>query len=209
MITTTTSASLPSVIKASSPLDVWHLRLPPTSTPTSAFIHDESDVVPSSAFIHDESDDVPSSAFIHGDDYEMVEHGIFPSTTMTYDDLSDLCHHIESESDFTTSPIYDELPQFPCEESYHHPHLSDLSDSTICDIGCTYLEGVSEPPPHRESEAISISNNLTSTSIVSSHLVLGPIYDDAPIRDVFILPLDKMMAMVEYGAPPDTSPTYL
>src|SRR5215216_2167079 len=46
--------------------------------PSSAFIHDESDVVPSSAFIHDESDVVPSSAFIHGDDYETVEHGIFP-----------------------------------------------------------------------------------------------------------------------------------
>ena len=68
-----------------------------------------------------ESDDVPSSAFIHGDDYEMVEHGIFPSTTVMYDDLSDLCHHIESESDFTTSPIYDELPHFPCEER-HNPH---------------------------------------------------------------------------------------
>ena len=70
----------------------------------------ESDDVPSSAFIHDESDDVPSSAFIHGDNYEMVEHGILPSTTAMYDDLSDFCHHIESESDFTTSPIYDELP---------------------------------------------------------------------------------------------------
>ena len=50
--TTTTSASLPSVIKASSPLDARHLRLPPTSTPTSAFIHDDGD--------------------------EMIEHGIFP-----------------------------------------------------------------------------------------------------------------------------------
>ena len=57
-----------------------------------------------------ESDDVPSSAFIHGDDNEMVEHGIFPSTTATYDDLSDFSHHIESKSDFTTRPIYDVLP---------------------------------------------------------------------------------------------------
>ncbi|XP_073359378.1 uncharacterized protein [Aegilops tauschii subsp. strangulata] len=178
--------------------------------PSSAFIHDESDDVPSSAFIHDESDYVPSSAFIHDDDYEMVEHGIFPSTTATYDNLSDFCHHIESESDFTTSPIYDELPQFPFEESHHHHHhLSDLSDSIICDIECTYLEGVSEPPPHRESEvvdraceAISISNNLTSTPIVSSHLVLGPIYDDAPILDDSVLPLDKTMATVDYDAPP-------
>ena len=147
-------------------------------------------------------------AFIHGDDNEMVEHGIFPSTTATYDDLSDLCHHIESESDFTTSPIYDELPQFPCEESHNPHHLSEMSDSTICEFECTYFEGVSEPP-HRESEiveksreAICISNNLTSTSIVSSHLVLGPIYDDTPILDDFVLPLDKTMAMVEYDAPP-------
>ena len=84
-----------------------------------------------------ESDDVPSSAFIHGDGDEMVEHGIFPSTTATYDDLSDLCHHIESESDFTTSPIYDKLPQFPCEESHNPHHLSEMSDSTICDFECT------------------------------------------------------------------------
>ena len=152
---------------------------------------------------------MPSSAFIHGD--EMVEHGIFPSTTATYDDLSDLCHHIESESDFTTSPIYDELPQFPCEESHNPHHLSEMSDSTICEFECTYFEGVSEPP-HRESEIVDRSceatfntNDLTSTSIVSSHLVLGPIYDDAPIRDDFVLPMDKTMAMVEYDAPPHGS----
>ena len=79
-------------------------------------------------------------------------------------------------------------------------------------IECTYIEGVSEPPPHRESEVvdrawetISISNNLTSTSIVSSHLVLGPIYDDAPIHDDFVLPLDKTIAIVEYDAPPHGS----
>ena len=143
MTTTTTSASLPSVIKASSPLDVWHLRLPPTSMPTSAFLHGDGDemiehgIFPS---VMEESDDVPSSAFIHGDNDGMVEHGIFPSSMATYDDLSDFCHHIESESDFTTSPIYDELPQFSCEESHHHHHLSDLSDSTICDIECTYHE---------------------------------------------------------------------
>ena len=86
-----------------------------------------------------------------------------------------------------------------------------MSNSTICESECTYFEGVSEPP-HRESgivdrshEAICISNNLTSTSIVSSHLVLGPIYDDVPILDDFVLPLDKTMAMVEYDAPPHGS----
>ena len=152
---------------------------------------------------------MPSSAFIHGDGDEMVEHGIFTLSTTMYDDLSGLSHHIGSESGFTTSPIYDELPQFPCEESHHHHYLSD---STICDIECTYLEGVSEPPPHRESEvvdeayeSISLSNNLTSTSLVFSSLVLGPIYDDAPIRDDYVLPLDKTMAMVEYD---DATPTW-
>jgi len=40
---------------------------------------------------------------------------------------------------------------------------------------------------------------------MSSHLVLGPIYDDALIRDDYVLPLDKMMAMVEYDAPPHGS----
>ena len=100
------------------------------------------------------------------------------------------------------------LPQFPCEESHNPHHLSEMSDSTICDIACTYLEGVSEPPPHRESEEVDraceatmISNDLTSTSIVSSPLVLGQIYDDAPIRDDYVLPLDTTMAMVVYDAP--------
>ena len=50
--------------------------------------------------------------------------------------------------------------------------------------------------------ATMISNDLTSTSIVSSHLVLGLIYDDAPIHDDFVLPMDMTMAMVEYDAPP-------
>ena len=92
----------------------WHKSL------KSSYIAVVEGKIPCSTILGGESDDVPSSAFIHGDDEEMVEHGIFPSTTATYDDLSDLCHHIESESDFTTSPIYDELPQFPCEES-HNP----------------------------------------------------------------------------------------
>ena len=45
------------------------------------------------------------------------------------------------------------------------------------------------------------SNDLASTSIVSSHLVLGPIYDDTPNLDDFVLPLEKTMAMVEYAPP--------
>ncbi|KAE8793786.1 Tyrosyl-tRNA synthetase [Hordeum vulgare] len=81
------------------------------------------------------SDDVPSSAFTHDDGGDMVEHGIFPLRMVVFGDaLSDCCHHIESESDHTTSPICDEFPHFPCEESHNPHHLSEMSDSTICPI---------------------------------------------------------------------------
>ena len=128
-------------------------------------------------------------------------------------DLSDFCHHIESESDFTTSPIYDVLPQFPCEKSHNPHHLSEMSDSTICDVECTYFEGVSEPP-HRERECEIVyrsceatfnTYDLTSTSIVSSHLVLGLLHDDMPILDESISPMETMMAMLEEDAPPHGS----
>jgi hypothetical protein len=76
-----------------------------------------------------------------------------------------------------------------------------MSNYTICEFECTYFEGVGETP-NRESvivdrscEATFNTNDLTSTSIVSSHLVLGPTYDDAPTLDDFILPLDNTMAM--------------
>jgi hypothetical protein len=182
-----------------------------TSKDDASIFGGESEMIEHGIFpsVMEASDDVPSSAFIHGDGDEMVEHGIFPSTTAAYDDeLGDLCHHIESESDFTTSPIYDELPQFPCEESHNPHHLSEMSDPTICEFECTYFEGASEPPQEfreevdRSCEAILISKDLTSTSIVSSHLVQGPIYDDAPILDDFVPSMDKTMAMVEYDAPP-------
>ena len=89
----------------------------------------------------------------------------------------------------------------------HLHHLSDLSDSTICDIECTYLEGVSEPQ-HLVSEVVDtaceatmISNNLTSTLSVFS-LVLGLLHDDMPILDESIPPMDTKMVMVEDDAPP-------
>jgi hypothetical protein len=62
-------------------------------------------------------------------------------------------------------------------------------------------------PPHmsevvdRSCEAISNSNNLTSTSLVSSYLVQDPIYDEAPTIDNFVPPMDTTMAMVEEDAP--------
>ena len=50
------------------------------------------------SLVLEESDVLPHpTAFISGGIMdEEVDHGISPSTTATYDDLSDLCHHIES-----------------------------------------------------------------------------------------------------------------
>ena len=146
--------------------------------------------------VMEESEEVPSSAFIHDDGDEEVEHGYvctYISPTPTYDEMPQFAceerhYHMSDMSDSTicdfecisyermnvttTSPIYDELPQFPWEESQNPHHLSEMRDSTICEYECNYLEGVSEPPPHRASEvvdraceAISISNNLTSTCL--------------------------------------------
>ena len=86
-----------------------------------------------------------------------------------------------------------------------------LSHSIICDVECTYFEGVSEPP-HRESvivnrscEATMISNDLTSTPSVFSSLALGLLHDDTPILDESIPPMETMMAMVDDDAPPHGS----
>ncbi|KAE8778111.1 Tyrosyl-tRNA synthetase [Hordeum vulgare] len=80
-----------------------------------------------------ESDDVPSSDFIHGEGDDMVDHGSFPSTMGAFrDESSYFCHHIESASEFTTSPTYDELPQFPCEET-HNPHHSTRAEAATTD----------------------------------------------------------------------------
>ncbi|KAE8813335.1 Tyrosyl-tRNA synthetase [Hordeum vulgare] len=63
-------------------------------------------------------------ASIFGGVSEMVEHGIFTSTTIAFEDeLRELGQHIMSESAFTTITIYDELPKFPCEENHNPPAL--------------------------------------------------------------------------------------
>ena len=95
-----------------------------------------------------------------------VEHGTIPSTKAAIGvEHGDICTNI------SPTPTYEEMPQFPCEESHNPHHLSEMSDSTICEFECTYFEGVSQPP-HRESEIVDRSceatfntNDLTSTSI--------------------------------------------
>ena len=99
----------------------------------------------------------------------MIEHG-------------DICTYI------SPTPTYDEMPQFPCEES-HHP-MSEMSDFTIYDIVCISYERMSvttTSPPHESMTHIlceveshlSDSSNHTSESIQEGvsepqHLVSEP-----------------------------------
>ena len=80
--------------------------------------------------VFEESDDVPSSAFIHGYDHDMIKHG-------------DICTYI------SLTPTYDKTPQFPCEEGHHH--ISDMGDSTICDIESISYERMIEAKVSRLS----------------------------------------------------------
>ena len=81
---------------------------------------------------------------------------------------------------------------------------SELSDShLICEIECIHLEDMSDTPSElrevvdRSMEAISHSNNLTSTTSVLSHVV-GSMDDEAPDMEMFYLVVeDDATHMVE------------
>jgi hypothetical protein len=74
-----------------------------------------------------------------------------------------------------------------CEMESHLAHLSEsesgLSDSTICEIECFHIEGMSDTPSELRvvvdwsMEAISNSNNLPPSSSVFSYVVLGSMND--------------------------------
>src|SRR4051812_23197208 len=76
--------------------------------------------------------------------------------------------------------------------------MSETSDSTLCEIECFHLEGMSDTTSElrvvfdRSSETISISNNLPSTSSVFSCVVLGSMEDDAPSHEAMMPQLEKM-----------------
>ena len=98
-----------------------------------------------------------------------VAHGTIPSTkTAIGVEHGDICTNI------SPTPTYKEMTQFPCEES--HPTMSDMSDSTICDIESISYERMSvtttsptlESMPHILCEVeihLSDSANHTSESI--------------------------------------------
>ena len=144
------------------------------------------------------SDDAHPTAFTFGGDKveKMVEHGSFPSTKVA--------NGVES-----TEPIpkcsNDDMVPIPCEHESHLAHLSEsaseLSASTICEIECFLFEGMSDTP-HRSSEAISISNNLPSTSSVFTHVVLGSMGVETPSHDMMVPIMEKMYMEDEDDATP-------
>ena len=106
--------------------------------------------------------DANLTAFIFGGDkVENGEHGIFPSP-MEANGVEYTEHN----------PMCVDMVPILCELESHLAHLSEseskMSDSTICEIECSILEGMSDTPSElrevvdRSSEAISISNNLPS-----------------------------------------------
>lgn len=140
------------------------------------------------------SDDAYSMALTFGGDkVEKVEHGSFPSTLEAYGD--------EETEPIPRSLSYEMVP-IPCENESHLAHLSEseseLSASTICEFECFHFEGMSDTPLElrevvdRSCEAISISNNLTSTSSVFSPCVLGSLDDETPILDLTVPQMEKM-----------------
>ena len=104
-----------------------------------------------------------------GDKVKNGEHGIFPSPKEA--------HGVE-ETEPIPICLSDDMVPIPCEHESHLAHLSEskseLSDSTICEFECFLFEGMSDTPSEmrvvvdRSCEAISISNNLPSTSSVLS-----------------------------------------
>src|SRR4051812_45917811 len=78
-----------------------------------------------------------------------------------------------------------------------------MSDSTLCEIECFHLEGMSDTPSElrvvvdRSSETISNSNNLPSTSSVFSCVVLGSMEEDAPNHEAMMPQLEKMYMVHE------------
>ena len=181
--TTTSTKGAHSIFGGTSRAKAEHVVLPPTMEAHGVEYGDECTDVPHTP-IYDEIHHIPCESETHPPHLSESENMSELCATTTNESE---CISIERMSVTTTSPIYDEIPQFPREESHHY----HLSDSTICEFESIHLEGVSEPPHmmsgdvDRSCEANKFSNNLSSNSIVSSPLVLGLPYDDAHIFDEY------------------------
>src|SRR3954463_15318479 len=124
-----------------------------------------------------------------GDKVKNGEHGIFPSPKEA--------HGVE-ETKPTPICLSDDVVPIPCEYESHLAHKSEMSDSTLCEIECFHLEGMSVTPSElrvvvdRSSETISISNDLPSTSSVFSCVVLGSMDEDMPRHEAMMPQLENM-----------------
>jgi hypothetical protein len=120
--------------------------------------------------VPEESDDLPHpTAFIFGGVMdEEVEHGTIPSTKEAIG-----VEHGDIYTYISLTPTYDEMPHLPCEES-HHP-MSEMSDSTICDIERIFYERMSvttTSPTHESMPHIlcEVESHLSdSTNHTSEH----------------------------------------
>ena len=103
------------------------------------------------------------------DDDKKVEQGPSPSTMAIGVEHGDICTYI------SPTPTYVEMPHLSCEEGHHH--MSEMSDSTICDIERIFYERMSvtttspthESMPHILWEVerhLSDSTNHMSESIL-------------------------------------------
>src|SRR3954468_14054318 len=142
----------------------------------------------------EESDDAHlMTSNLEGDKVKNGEHGIFSSPKEA--------HGVE-ETDPIPICLSDDVVPIPCEYESHLAHLSEhkseMSDSTVYEIECFHFEGMSNTPSElrvvvdRSSEAISISNDLPSTSSVFSCVVLGFMEEDAPSHGAMMPQLEKM-----------------
>ena len=158
------------------------------------------------------------------DGHKTVEHGIFPSTEEASDDAHLMASNLEGdkvkngehgifpspkeahgveETEPTPICLSDDVVPIPCEYESHLAHLSenksDMSDSTLCEIECFHLEGMSDTTSElrvvvdRSSETISISNNLPSTYSVFSCVVLSSMEEHAPSHEAMMPQLEKMI----------------
>jgi hypothetical protein len=137
-----------------------------------------------------------------GDGVEKVEHGMIPSTKeangVENGEHGMIPSPMEAHEDEKIEPtpicLNDEMVPIPCEHESHLAHLSEsdseLSDShPICEYECFHLEDMSDTPSElrevvdRSMEAITHSNNLTSTSSVFSHVAIGSMEDEFPIME--------------------------
>jgi hypothetical protein len=96
--------------------------------------------------------------------------------------------------------LNDDVVPIPCDNESNLAHLSksvsEMSDSTICEIECIHLESESDTP-HELSEDILISNHFTSTPLVLSFSLIGSMEYETPILEAMVPHMDDKDAITK------------